>query len=288
MPRPSQRVAHDVLRFLRKLRVILTVTVYTVLAPFGYALFALAYAVGSRHPLRRIRRMQRITAGAYRILHAWMHWTRIARFDRRKALLDLPPGPCVVVANHPTLIDVTAILATLGEGFTVAKPALYRRRSLRPLLMGAGHIEGPGGDPVAAGRVIEEAANRVRQGFSLVIFPEGTRSVGGRLLPFGRAAFEVACRARVPLVSVAIRCDPAWPSKEVPLLDPPHPVPRLELRTLAIDDPARVDYDSRRLRRMVEGRFQRWLSDGRLPDSLETATLVAAKDGSWPTTSKTA
>jgi len=288
VPRPSQRVVHAGLRFARKLRVMLTVAIYTVLSPFGYLLIALAHATGSADPVQRARRMQRITAGAYRIMHAWLTWTRITHFDRRAALRDLPAGPCVVVANHPTLMDVTSILATLGGGVTVAKPALYRRRVLRALLEGAGHIEGPGGDPVAAGRVVDEAVERIRQGFSLLIFPEGTRSVAGRLLPFGRAAFEIACRARVPLVSIAVRCDPVWLSKEVPLLDPPHPMPRLLLRTLAIDDPARVDYDSRRLCRTVEGRYQRWLSDGRPPDPLVTPPLVAARDTPWPTSSKTA
>jgi 1-acyl-sn-glycerol-3-phosphate acyltransferase len=135
---------------------------------------------------------------------------------------------------------------------------------------------------------VEEAVRRIRQGFSLLVFPEGTRSVRGRLLPFGRAAFEVACRARVPVVSIGIRCEPVWLSKEVTLLDPPHPVPRLALHVLAIDDPARVDYDSRRLRRVVEGRFRRWLPDGPPSGRTDAPILVATKDTPWPTTSKTA
>jgi 1-acyl-sn-glycerol-3-phosphate acyltransferase len=277
-----------VLRLARKLRVILTLTIYLVISPVGYALFAWVAATSAADPVRRMRRMQRLTAQAYRIMHGWLHWMRIARFDCRTALADVPAGPCVVVANHPTLMDITAILAALGGGFTVVKPALFGRRALRPLLTGAGHIEGPGSDPVATGRVIDEAVRRIGQGFSLVIFPEGTRSVQGRMLPFGRAAFEVACRARVPLVSVAIRCDPVWLSKEVPLLDPPHPVPRLQLRTLAVDDPARVDYDSRCLRRNVEGRFQTWVSDGRPSFHLEPATVAAMKEASCLKTSKTA
>lgn len=266
----------------------LTLAIYAVLAPVGYACFALACAAQAGDPVRRARRLQRISACAYRVMHAWLRWMRIAHYDPRGALRDVPPGPCVLVANHPTLMDVTAILGTLGGGFTVAKPALYRRRSLRPLLQGAGHIEGPGDDPVGTGRVVDEAVRRIRQGFSLLIFPEGTRSVQGRLLPFGRAAFEVACRARVPVVSIGIRCEPVWLSKEVTLLDPPHPVPRLALHVLAIDDPARVDYDSRRLRRVVEGRFRRWLPDGPPSGRTDAPILVATKDTPWPTTSKTA
>jgi 1-acyl-sn-glycerol-3-phosphate acyltransferase len=92
----------------------------------------------------------------------------------------------------------------------------------------------------------------------MLIFPEGTRSLGGELLPFGRAAFEMACRARVPVLSLTITCEPAWLSKEQPLFDPPKQTPQLRLATLAIDDPARVDYDSRQLCRLIEDRYQQW------------------------------
>jgi hypothetical protein len=105
---------------------------------------------------------------------------------------------------------------------------------------------------------------------------------------FGRAAFEIACRARVPVVSVAIRCEPIWLSKEVTLFHPPHELPRLQLLNLATDDPARVDYDSRRLRMTVERRFQSWFDGGRLGDRTGQLNTVIARDGLCPTISKTA
>jgi hypothetical protein len=81
----------------------------------------------------------------------------------------------------------------------------------------------------------------------------------------------------VPVVSVGITCEPTWLSKEVPLFDPPHPVPDLRLETLATDDPAGLDYDSRALRRVVVARFREW-SAGRFaidpakPDSRDSHT----------------
>jgi 1-acyl-sn-glycerol-3-phosphate acyltransferase len=255
-------LVHGALRRARQLRVVGTLGLYTVLSPFGYVLLALVARVGSADPVARTRRMQRVSTTAYRLVHDWLRWMRIVRFDHRRALPALPARPCVVVANHPTLMDITAITAVLGGGCTVAKPSLYRRRMFHRLLEASGAIEGPGNDPVAAGRVVDAAVQRIEQGFSLILFPEGTRSPPDRLLPFGRAAFEIACRARVPVVSLGIRCVPIWLSKEVPLFQPPHPMPDLQLALLATDDPALVDYDSRRLREAVEERFRSWYLRG--------------------------
>ena len=245
-------------RRLRKAAVISTVAVYTVLGPFGYAFFALLFALPSPSRMERARRLQRVTARAYRFLHHWLRLTRIAHFDHRGALEEIP-GPCVILANHPTSLDVTAVMASLNGVFTVVKPSVFRRRMLRPLLVATGHVEGPGRDPASIGRVVGECVERLEHGMTLMIFPEGTRSPPGGLHPFGRLAFEIACRAKVPVVSIGVRCEPPWLSKEVPLFDPPHPQPRLALEVIGRDDPADADFDSRVLRERAQERYETWL-----------------------------
>ena len=49
-------------------------------------------------------------------MHDWLRWTTITDFNHREAP-DLPQRPCVIVANHPTLMDITSIIATLGIWF---------------------------------------------------------------------------------------------------------------------------------------------------------------------------
>jgi len=264
--------------------VVVTLWTYTVMAPFGCAIFALLSFLWRRDPLARSRRLQALTVRAYRVLHAWLSFTDIARFDPRRPLAGLPSGPCVVIANHPTLMDITAISAAIGGGCTIVKQALYRRRLLRGLLADAGHIQGPAGDLVSIGPIVDEGVARLRQGFRVIVFPEGTRSPAGGLHPFGRTAFEIACRAGVPLVSLTVTCEPVYLSKEVPLLRPPHPTPALGLDVLAVDDPAALGLDGKALRRRVEARFRAWRGlsspdDSSIPELEPTPCRIISKTG---------
>jgi len=250
----------DTLKHLiRRVNVWITVGIYTVIAPVGYAVLATLCFLWRKHPVRRARRLQTITANAYRFMHRWLSWTTITVFDHRRALPDLPTGPCVVIANHPTLMDVTAVTAVMGGACSIVKPALYRRTMIKPLLLGLGHVEGPGPDPIRIGRVVEDVIERLSWGLPVVIFPEGTRSPEGSLGRFGRVAFEIACRANVPLVSLVIICEPKYLSKQVTLLRPPHPTPQMDISVLAVDPPGTLGSDSRALRKRVEERYRAWL-----------------------------
>lgn len=251
-------------RFLRRVRAAITVGGYLVLAPFGYVPFALLCLCWRGDPLRRALFLQRCSVRGFRFAHLWLRWFRVVHFDWREVRLQLPNGPCVVIANHPTLLDPTAVMATLGGGCTFVKSAVYRRRLVGPMLAGALHFEGPSRDPMSIGRVIDEAVQRLRSGMHLFVFPEGTRSPEGRLLPFGRIGFEIACRAGVPLVSLALHCEPCYLSRETPLLRGPAGFPRLRMHVLAIDEPGDCG-DSRELKDRVEARYRSWDADGRPP-----------------------
>lgn len=252
---------------LRRASVRFTVGGYTLLSPFGCAILAGLAFLWRREPELRIRRLQRVTVFAYRFLHHWLRITDIARFDPRQRLEGLPRPPYVAIANHPSAMDITALFAVLGGGCTVVKSAVYRKRFLRPILAGAGHIEGPSEDLHSIGRIVDAALERLVQGFSIVVFPEGTRSPDHGMLPFGRAAFEIAHRARVPLVSIAVECDPLWLSKGVPLFRPPNPAPTLRLRILSVDDPATFGPDSRLLLGRAETRYRSWLESCSSPSA---------------------
>jgi 1-acyl-sn-glycerol-3-phosphate acyltransferase len=68
----------------------------------------------------------------------------------------------------------------------------------------AGYIPLDRSDGRQALKSIEEAARRIREGVSVVVFPEGTRTHDGNLLPFKKGGFILASRAAVPVVPFTI------------------------------------------------------------------------------------
>lgn len=262
-PADPAHTGHVVQRALRVLMVIITVGLYFVLSPFGYVLCAAVLLVPTRDPGRRARRLQAIVRVAFRALFAWASLVRILHRDTwrcARKTLDLPPGAAVIVANHPTLTDPVMVGAVVPNLSMVAKPIVYRRALIRPLLRGLGYVNGASQDPLSMQRLLDEARGVLEQGMRFLVFPEGTRSPPEGVHPFGRAAFEIACRSRVPLISVLLRSEPRWLWRGAGFMRPPHPASRLSLKVLKHYDPAAFGFDSRALRLAVEGDYRRALT----------------------------
>ena len=114
-------------------------------------------------------------------------------------------GPCVFVANHQSWLDILALLVLLpGSVRFVAKKELGRVPLFGPAMRASGHIEVDRRDLRSAVSAYEAAGRVIRNGFSALVFPEGTRSRDGRLLPFKKGPFVLAIVAQVPVVPVVI------------------------------------------------------------------------------------
>ena len=183
----------------------------TIRTGVGFAVFgvgALALALGVFPLMRWLpgdheRRAQRLVHLAFRV---WIRFvTGLGVFRVRWQGKERLPshGPAVIVANHPTLIDVVLVIAGLPQADCVVKGAAWRNPFLRWVVAGAGYIRNDGG-----AALIESCVDRVRQGRCLVLFPEGTRSPARSLAPLRRGAAHVALRAGAPLVPVTITCEP--------------------------------------------------------------------------------
>jgi 1-acyl-sn-glycerol-3-phosphate acyltransferase len=112
-------------------------------------------------------------------------------------------GPFVVTPNHQSHFDIVALLGFLpGENRFAAKQELFADPILGPVLRTLGMI------PIDRARPLD-AIERLRElqgtSFSLVIFPEGTRSRDGVLLPFKTGAFAAAIALGLPVVPVTVR-----------------------------------------------------------------------------------
>lgn len=109
----------------------------------------------------------------------------------------------LVLANHPTLIDVVLLVALLPNADCVIKGAVARNPFMRGTVRAAGYLVNDGGPAL-----VEAGIAALREGGSLVIFPEGTRSVPGQPLRLQRGAANIAVRGRVDITPVRIRCAP--------------------------------------------------------------------------------
>lgn len=117
----------------------------------------------------------------------------------------------LIVANHPTLIDVVMLIAFLPQANCVVKQSLWTNPFTRGAVRSAGYILNRGSE-----QFIEDCVDKLStdQAGSLVIFPEGTRTEKDELLnKFQRGAANIAVRADVPLRPVLIRCTPSTLTK---------------------------------------------------------------------------
>lgn len=113
--------------------------------------------------------------------------------------------PYLFMSNHQSALDISVLLSHLPVPFKfVAKRELFRIPVFGRAIRKAGYINIDRDNPREALKAIEEAVARIRGGTSVLIFPEGTRSTDGNLLPFMKGAFSLATRAGVPVVPLAV------------------------------------------------------------------------------------
>ncbi len=118
----------------------------------------------------------------------------------------IPVGkPVVFACNHASQFDILIAFEVLPVQFRfVVKKELFKIPLFGFALHHAGYIPIDRSGGKVALRSLQKAAGRVKKGTSIVIFPEGTRSPDGRLMPFKVGGILIAIKAGCPIVPVAI------------------------------------------------------------------------------------
>lgn len=113
--------------------------------------------------------------------------------------------PVIYASNHSSMFDIWALSATLPDSVRfVAKKELFKIPLLGPAMRSAGHIPIDREARKKAFEAYNEAARTIKRGVTPVVFPEGTRSRTGELLPFKNAPFGLAIAAQVPVVPIYV------------------------------------------------------------------------------------
>ena len=114
--------------------------------------------------------------------------------------------PAFYLTNHQSYFDIFALLANLPVDFKfIMKQELMRIPLLGIAMRRARYVGIERDNPREAVKSMRKAAERVKEGSSLIIFPEGTRSADGRLLPFKKGGFKLALKSGCDIVPVTIK-----------------------------------------------------------------------------------
>lgn len=113
--------------------------------------------------------------------------------------------PNIYMSNHQSNFDIPVLLSALPAQFRwLAKAELFKIPIFGSSMRGAGAISIDRSNRKSAFASLNLAAKMIRNGTSVMIFPEGTRSDDGQLLPFKKGGFVLAVDAAVPIVPIVI------------------------------------------------------------------------------------
>ena len=113
--------------------------------------------------------------------------------------------PRIYMTNHQSFLDIFALLAFLPVDFKfILKQELMKLPVFGPAVRRAGYIGIERDDPRKAVKSMNLAAERIKNGASVLIFPEGTRSPDGTLGSFKKGGFSLAVKSGCDIVPVAI------------------------------------------------------------------------------------
>ena len=169
----------------------------------AFTIFPLV-ALLSRDPALRRARIQRIIRQCFRAYCAALHRMRIAdiEFEGADKLRDL--RGTLIIANHPSLLDIVMIMSVTPDVQCVVSAKLWRNPFFRFTVEGAGYIR----NDMEPEALMDACVESLRRGANLVIFPEGTRTQPGGPIHFRRGFANIATLAGSDLQLVEITCSP--------------------------------------------------------------------------------
>ena len=140
----------------------------------------------------------------------WIRWI-LATFRVRVEAVGLENvpthAPVILMSNHQSLVDIAAIILTLPRTQSwrfVAKRELTRIPIFGWILVLSGHVIIDRGNRERAVASLRRAAEIIRAGTTVIVFPEGTRSPHGNLRTFKSGPFHLATEAQVPIVPITV------------------------------------------------------------------------------------
>lgn len=156
-------------------------------------------------------RMRKVIQDSFRLFFAFLHYGRLFDFQVEGLEKVQKDRGVILVANHPSLIDVVALISLMPNVSCIVKKALFYNPFLKGVVSKAGYI--PNDESEGILDLCRESLDR---GDNIIIFPEGTRSIPGKSLNLKRGAAQIAVRLGVPVRVAKITVNPPTLTKGEP------------------------------------------------------------------------
>jgi 1-acyl-sn-glycerol-3-phosphate acyltransferase len=150
-------------------------------------------------PKRRWLRRYTTYWGAHYLTWAPFAGVRVAGREHLQGV-----SGCIYVVNHQSMCDILAVYGTYLDLAWVSKIENFYAPFLGWNMWLNGYVALRRGHLPSIRRMLRRSEGMLRSGQALCVFPEGTRSPDGQLIPFYRGAFWLAARAGVPIVPLVV------------------------------------------------------------------------------------
>jgi 1-acyl-sn-glycerol-3-phosphate acyltransferase len=155
-----------------------------------------------RDPARRSRLARSAISRIFRVLLALMRGLGVLTVDVR-GQEKLQGAGHLILANHPTLLDVVLLMSLVDGADCIVKGELARNPFIRGPVKAAGFVFNDAGTDLVANCLVS-----LRAGNNLIIFPEGTRTPAAGPLRLQRGAARIALHGDLDITPVRISCVP--------------------------------------------------------------------------------
>ena len=135
-------------------------------------------------------------------LYTWFNPAWPVRIVNRHKLADTPS---VMVANHLSFLDILVIFRLFNHFKWVSKVENFRAPFIGWNMTLNGYIPLRRGDRDSIVKMLASSERTLKEGSSIMMFPEGTRSSSGKLRPFKKGAFDLAKKTGSPIQPIVIR-----------------------------------------------------------------------------------
>lgn len=147
----------------------------------------------------------------FKFFIAFMAFVGIFKFDLASAKQLKTLNGHLIMANHPSLIDVVVLISLIPNADCVVKTHLFNNVFLKGVVGNAGYISNA--EPTG---LLSDCEASLKAGNNLIIFPQGTRTKPNESLRFQRGAANIAIRCQAKVTSVILRVTPSTLTKNVP------------------------------------------------------------------------